>query len=359
VFVGFMALLEGMRHHEAVGLIRRDRGQAGVTMSTNVSAQARIPDDVAAIEFEGLSKSYGSGVLALDSLTLSVPRGEIFGFLGPNGAGKSTTLRLMLDLLRPTSGSVRIFGQDCNDGASNVRSRVGYLPGDLTVYPNMTVRAAIDLFSELRPGAIRPGFVDDLCERLMLDPTKRNRELSHGNRQKVGVVLAVMAEAELIILDEPTNALDPLIQREVLEILREVRERGSTVFFSSHNLPEVERICDRVGMIRQGRLVAVERVEEVVSQRLTALVVGFDSPVAEGVFAGLDGVTETFRNNGGREVHLEVSGEVDALVKLLAQHRVLTLESAPPSLEEAFMSLYEGGRPAQPESQEQNDASPT
>jgi ABC-2 type transport system ATP-binding protein len=313
-------------------------------MTTN--AAAPTAGDIPAIEFDGLSKSYDSGVLALDSLTLTVPRGEIFGFLGPNGAGKSTTLRLMLDLLRPTSGSVRVFGQDCNDGTWNVRSRVGYLPGDLTVYPNMTVRDSIDLFSSLRPGAVRPEYVVQLCDRLMLDVTKRNRELSHGNRQKVGVVLAVMAEAELIILDEPTNALDPLMQREVLEILRQVREQGSTVFFSSHNLPEVERICDRVGMIREGKLVAVERVEEVISQRLTVVVVRFEDPVPEGRFASLDGVTETFRNNGGREVHLEVSGDMDALIKAIAQHRVVSLESAPPSLEEAFMSLYEHGAKA-------------
>ena len=313
-----------------------------VAMTTDASAQERISDGVPAIEFEGLSKSYEPGVLALDALTLTVPRGEIFGFLGPNGAGKTTTLRLMLDLLRPTSGSVRIFGEDCNTGASNVRSRVGYLPGDLTVYPNMTVGASIDLFSALHPGTVRPEFVADLCERLQLDVDKRNRDLSHGNRQKVGVVLAVMGEADLIIMDEPTNALDPLMQREVLEILREVREHGSTVFFSSHNLPEVERICDRVGMIRRGQLVAVERVEEVVSRRLTVLTIGFANPVSETTFARLDGVTETFRNNGGRAIHLEISGDVNAVIKILAQHRVLSIESASPSLEDAFMSLYEG-----------------
>lgn len=308
-------------------------------MATDTSA----PNDAPAIEFDGLTKSYGSGVLALDSLTLTVPHGEIFGFLGPNGAGKSTTLRLMLDLLRPTSGSVRIFGIDCNDGSSEVRGRVGYLPGDLTVYPNMTVQASIDLFSGLRPGRVSQVYVKQLSDRLSLDTTLRNRELSHGNKQKVGVVLAVMAQAELIILDEPTSALDPLVQREVLQILREVREQGSTVFFSSHNLPEVERICDRVGMIRNGKLIAVKRVEDVVSQRLTLLSVGFEEPPPLDAFSGLDGVKETFRNDEGREIRLEVSGEVDAVVKAIAQHRVLTIESGQPSLEEEFMTLYEHG----------------
>lgn len=311
--------------------------------------------DVPAIEFEGLSKSYDSGVLALDSLTFNVPQGEIFGFVGPNGAGKSTTLRLMLDLLRPTAGHARIFGEDCNESSASVRARVGYLPGDLTVYPNMTVQASIDLFSELRPGRVRGAFVREVCERLRLDVTKKNRELSHGNRQKVGILLAVMAEADLLILDEPTNALDPLVQREVLEILREMRGRGSTVFFSSHNLPEVERICDRVGMIRAGKLVAVERVEEIVSQRITILNIGFETAVPDGEFAGLPGVTETFRNDEGREVHLEVSGEVDPLIKRLAQHHVMSIESAPPSLEETFMSLYEDSVVAAEEGEANDD----
>ena len=318
---------------------RASTSQREVDVATDTS----VPNDAPAIEFDGLTKSYGSGVLALDSLTLTVPHGEIFGFLGPNGAGKSTTLRLMLDLLRPTSGSVRIFGIDCNDGSAEVRARVGYLPGDLTVYPNMTVQASIDLFSGLRPGRVSEAYVNQLCDRLSLDTTLRNRELSHGNKQKVGIVLAVMARAELIILDEPTNALDPLVQREVLQILREVREQGSTVFFSSHNLPEVERIGDRVGMIRNGKLIAVKRIEDVVSQRLTVLHVRFEEPLALDAFLGLDGVKEKFRNDEGREIHLEVSGEVDAVVKAIAQHRVLAIESGQPSLEEEFLTLYEHG----------------
>jgi ABC-2 type transport system ATP-binding protein len=312
-------------------------------VTTETSAQERVPDNAMAVEFEELTKSYGSGVLALDSLTLSVPRGEIFGFLGPNGAGKSTTLRLMLDLLRPTSGSVRIFGMDCNDGSSSVRARVGYLPGDLTVYPNMTVRASIDLFSALHPGRVSEAYVQELCERLSLNINVRNRELSHGNRQKVGVVLAVMAKAELIILDEPTNALDPLVQREVLQILGEARDQGSTVFFSSHNLTEVERICDRVGMIRNGKLIEVKRIEDVVSQRLTVLKLGFDAAPPSDAFSGLEGVKVTFTNDEGREVHLEVSGEVDAVIKAVAQHHVLKIESGQPSLEEEFLTLYEHG----------------
>ena len=312
-----------------------------VAVTTESFAKERVPDNTMAIEFENLTKSYESGVLALDSLTMSVPRGEIFGFLGPNGAGKSTTLRLMLDLLRPTSGSVRIFGIDCNGGASAVRGRVGYLPGDLKVYPNMTVRSSIKLFSALRPGRVSDAYVRDLCDRLSLDTNLRNRELSQGNKQKVGLVLAVMAKAELIILDEPTNALDPLVQREVLHILGEARDQGSTVFFSSHNLAEVERICDRVGMIRNGKLIEVKRIEDVVSQRLTVLKIGFSQAPPSDSFFGLDGVKVTLTNDEGREVHLSVSGQVDAVIKAVAQHHVLKIEIGQPSLEEEFLALYE------------------
>lgn len=299
-------------------------------------------NDAPAIVFEELSKKYGSSdVLALDSLTLTVPRGEIFGFLGPNGAGKSTTLRLMLDLLRPTSGRVSIFGVDCNSGSSSVRSQIGYLPGELTVYPNMTVLATLSLFSALRPGRVSETYVKDLCDRLALDVSLRNRELSHGNKQKVGIVLAVMAKPELIILDEPTTALDPLTQREVLEVLREIRDQGSTVFFSSHNLPEVGRICDRVGMIREGKLIAVRHIEDVVSQRLTVLDVTFEEPPSPGAFSGLEGVKKTSRSDDGCEVHLEVSGQVDTVIKAVAQHKVLLIESGQPSLEGEFLALYE------------------
>jgi ABC-2 type transport system ATP-binding protein len=261
----------------------------------------------------------------------------------------------MLDLLRPTSGSVRIFGMDCNGGSSAVRRRVGYLPGDLTVYPNMTVRASIDLFKALRPGRVSETYARELCDRLSLDINLRNRELSHGNKQKVGVVLAVMAKAELIILDEPTNALDPLVQREVLHILGEAKDQGSTVFFSSHNLTEVERICDRVGMIRNGKLIEVKRIEDVVSQRLTVLKVGFGEAPPPDAFSGLDGVNVTSTNDGGREVDLEVSGEVDAVIKAVAQHHVVKIESGQPSLEEEFLTLYDEGA-SSPEASERPDA---
>lgn len=302
--------------------------------------------DPPAIEFEGLTKSYRAGVKALDSLTLTVPQGEIFGFLGPNGAGKTTTIRTMLDLIRPTAGSVRIFGQNCNDGSAAVRGRVGYLPGDLSVYPNMTGHDVIDLFASLRPGGVRQEWVRELADRLSLDLHARSRELSHGNKQKIGIVLALMVEPDLIILDEPTSGLDPLAQRTVLEILHEVNQRGATVFFSSHNLTEVERICHRVGMIRAGKLIAVKEIEEVVSQRMTAISVTLDNAPPSDAFANLDGVRETGRDDGGKQITLEAVGEVDALIKAIASHRVLAIESVQPTLEEEFMALYESDESA-------------
>ena len=306
------------------------------------SEQTLGAGDSPAIEFEGLTKSYRADVKALDSLTLTVPQGEIFGFLGPNGAGKTTTIRTMLDLIRPTSGSVRIFGENCNDGSAAVRGRVGYLPGDLSVYPNMNGRDVVDLFASLRPGHVREEWVRELADRLSLDLRAKSRELSHGNKQKVGIVLALMVEPDLIILDEPTSGLDPLAQRTVLEILHEMNRRGATVFISSHNLTEVERICHRVGMIRMGKLIAVKEIEEVVSQRMIAISVTFDSLPPDGAFANLDGVRETGTHDDGKQITFEAVGEVDALIKAIATHRVLAIESVQPSLEEEFMALYEG-----------------
>ena len=184
-------------------------------------------------------------------------------------------------------------------------------------------------------------WVAELAERLSLNLHVKSRELSQGNKQKIGIVLALMAESDLIILDEPTNGLDPLAQRTVLEILREVNKRGSTVFFSSHNLPEVERICHRVGMIRDGQLIAVKEIEEVVSQRVTAISVTFASPLPTDALASLDGVREVGRGDNGKKIWLEAVGEVDALIKVIAAYRVVSIESVQPTLEEEFMALYQ------------------
>jgi ABC-2 type transport system ATP-binding protein len=264
----------------------------------------------------------------------------VFGYLGPNGAGKTTTIRLMLDLLRPTSGSVSVFGADCNADGPAIRGRIGYLPGDLSLYPSFTGERILRFFGALRENHIRWDYVRDLCDRLGIELDRPTRELSHGNKQKVGIVLALMAEPDLVILDEPTNGLDPLAQHHVMEILREVRARGSTVFFSSHNLPEVEGICDQVAIIRRGRLVAVERVEELTSRTVTRVRMTFSDAPAADAFAGVGEARETGRSDDGRRVELEIAGEVDGAIKAAARHHMVSIETERPSLEDTFLAMY-------------------
>ena len=291
---------------------------------------------------DSLSKRYGEGTLALDQLTLAVGTGEIFGFLGPNGAGKTTTIRLLMDLIRPTGGSASVFGRDCQSESLAVRGMVGYLPGELSLYKGRSARQHIQLVGDLRPGQIDGRYVDELCERLSLDRDTPVGHLSHGNRQKVGLVLALMPKPRLVILDEPTSGLDPLAQHETLEILREAREGGQTVFFSSHYLPEVERICDRVAIIRAGKLVAVESVEALTTRALHTVRVKLAEPVIHDGFEGLEGVRRVEKSNGDSVLTFEVTGELDPLIKALAAHHVLSLEAERPSLEDAFLEYYGG-----------------
>jgi len=293
-----------------------------------------------AVATEALSKRYGEGALALDQLTLVVEEGEIFGYLGPNGAGKTTTIRLLMDLIRPTGGSASIFGRDCRRDTVAVRQAVGYLPGELSLYQGRTAQQHIQLVSDLRPGQIDKRYVDDLCERLRLDRETPVAQLSHGNRQKVGLVLALMPKPRLVILDEPTSTLDPLAQRETLDILREARDGGQTVFFSSHYLPEVERICDRVAIVRRGRLVTVESVEKLTTRTLHRLRVEFDRTVDERALAAVSGVLHVEVSDGGTVASIEASGELDQLIKALASFHVVSLEAARPSLEDAFLEIY-------------------
>ena len=316
------------------------------------AANEQTSTNRAAIEFTALTKRYTGGHLALDSLTLSVPQGSVFGYLGPNGAGKTTTIRLMLDLLRPTSGSVSVFGVDCNADGPAIRGRIGYLPGDLSLYPSFTGERMLRFFGALRENHIRWDYVRDLCGRLDIELERPTRELSHGNKQKVGIVLALMAEPDLMILDEPTNGLDPLAQHQVMEILREVSARGSTVFFSSHNLSEVEGICDQVAIIRRGRLVAVERVEELTSRTVTRVRMTFAAAPAADAFAGVGEAREIGRSDGGRLIELEIAGEVDGAIKAAARHHMVSIETERPSLEDTFLAMYEEG----PSAEEGEDA---
>jgi ABC-2 type transport system ATP-binding protein len=290
-----------------------------------------------------LTKSYGTarGVVELD---LEVREGEVFGFLGPNGAGKTTTLRTLIDLLRPTSGSAEIFGLDCQRDSLAVRRRVGYLPGELALYAHLNGAELLAYLSAVRGGLDRTHareHAERLAECLALDLTRRVRDLSHGNRQKLGLVQAFLGRPPLLILDEPTTGLDPLVQRELLRWIAEVRAEGRTVFLSSHVLPEVERSCDRVGVIRAGRLVAVETVAEIKARtvrRVELTVARPVEPVSVRAFESVAGVGEL--RVEGAHLTCVVRGSLDSLVKAAAAHEVVDVISRQPSLEETFLALY-------------------
>jgi ABC-2 type transport system ATP-binding protein len=291
------------------------------------------------IEVRGLTKRYGHA-RGVDDLTFEVGPGEAFGFLGPNGAGKTTTIRTMLDFIRPTSGSVRVFGLDPRREGVRVHQRVGYLPGELALYERITGEEVLRSLAELRGGgaAIRVR-ARQLADRLGVDLTRRIHELSHGNKQKIGLVQAFMHDPDLLILDEPTQGLDPLVQQTFHSMVEEERERGATIFLSSHVMPEVERLCDRVGIIREGHLATVADIGELKAKALRRIEFHFDAPVPASVFEGLPGVKEVMAH--GDSMLLSVEGAVDAVVKEAARHRVVSLETREPSLEEAFLAFYD------------------
>ena len=291
-----------------------------------------------AIETVGLSKTYGSEIRALVDLDLRVERGEVFGYLGPNGAGKSTTIRLLLGLIRPTSGRASIFGRDTQADGVASRREVGYLPGDLRLADRLTGREQLDSLARLR-GREDVALRTELCRRLDVDLDRPIRQLSKGNRQKLGIVQAFMHRPELVVLDEPTAGLDPLLQGEVRTLLRQTADDGRSVFISSHSLDEVQHVADRVGIIRQGRLVDVDAVETLRERSLRHVSVTFASPVDPAPFHGLDGV----RVVGVDGPVLTLScpeAAIDVLVKRVAEHRIVDFVSQPADLEEIFLELY-------------------
>jgi ABC-2 type transport system ATP-binding protein len=290
----------------------------------------------AVIHTEGLTKTYGSR-RGLDGLDLEVRAGEVFGYLGPNGAGKTTTIRLLLDVLRPTSGRARVLGTDPRSGGTALRQRVGYLPGDFVVDGRQKVHELLTYLGNLRGGVPRSR-VEVLATRLELDLGARIRSLSKGNRQKVGLVQAFMHVPELLILDEPTSGLDLLVQHEFLAMVREARAEGQTVFMSSHVLAEVQQAADRAAIIRDGRLVVTEAVETLREQAVRRVEISFDAPVPAEAFTALDGVESV--EVDGRVLRCRLSGSADALVKAASQYTVLDLVSEEPDLEELFYAYY-------------------
>jgi ABC-2 type transport system ATP-binding protein len=291
-----------------------------------------------ALSIQGLTKSYGR-VQALRGVDLEVCRGEIFGFLGPNGAGKTTTIRCLLDLIRPDSGAIRVLGLDPQADPLAVRRRVAYLPGELSLEANLTAERALRYLAELRGDTVDWERARALARRLQLDLKTPIKNMSKGNKQKVGVVQAFMAPTELLLLDEPTAGLDPLMQQEVYRLVREARDAGTTVFFSSHIIGEVEAIAERVAVIRDGRIARVLDPRDLINLAVRRVRVRFREPLPEGALVGVFGATLIARD--GDTATIQIEGEMDHLIKALAAYHVINLETERPSLEEVFLTLYE------------------
>ncbi len=290
------------------------------------------------IHIDGLTKHYGK-VEALNDLHLNVYRGEIFGYLGPNGAGKTTTIRTLLDFIRPTAGRAEIFGLDVTRDSVKLRERLSNLPGELGLWNHMNGWDMVDYLGGLRGGVDR-NYVGELAERLDMDMNRKAKECSSGMKRKLGLIQAMMHKPDLLILDEPTGGLDPLVQLTFHKLMLEVSEEGRTVFLSSHNLPEVEAICDRVGILREGRLIAVERISDLKQVRFRWMTLIMDSPVDPAEFEAIEGVSDVSAYNS--KLRLRVVGELDEVIKVAAKHHVIDLEYEEPSLEEIFLEYYGG-----------------
>lgn len=297
-----------------------------------------VSEEPIALMTEGLHKSYGP-VRALRGVDLAVRQGEIFGFLGPNGAGKTTTIRCLLDLIRPDRGTARVLGIDPQADPVAVQARSGYLPGELRLNDNLTARRQLRFLSDMRGGNADWGFARELAQRLDLALDRPIKNLSKGNKQKIGVVQALMHRPELLLLDEPTVGLDPLMQREVLGLIEQARTDGATVFFSSHVMSEVQAIADRVAMIRQGVIVEVAETQELIDRALRLVTVTFKQEVRSDALAEVPGVT-VLPGRNGRSITLEIEGDMEGLIKALSDLPVRDLETSKPSLEELFLRHY-------------------
>ncbi|TMW72889.1 ABC transporter ATP-binding protein [Alteribacter natronophilus] len=290
------------------------------------------------IETNGLTKRFGK-FTALNGVNLNVEQGEVYGFIGPNGAGKSTTIRVLLGILKATEGKASIFGQDVWKNAVELHKRIAYVPGDVNLWPNLTGGEVIDLMLSLRGKKAAGNRREELIERFKLDPSKKCRTYSKGNRQKVALVSAFAGEADLFILDEPTSGLDPLMERVFQECVAEVKAEGKTVLLSSHILSEVERLCDRVGIIRGGEMIESGTLDDLRHLTRTSMLVKTKEPL-EGL-KDLPGVHDVKQEDGA--VSFQADGEkMDGIIRHVSRFGVVKLESAPPTLEDLFMRHYEG-----------------
>jgi ABC-2 type transport system ATP-binding protein len=290
--------------------------------------------DEPVVRFHSVTKDYGE-VRALDALTLEVRRGEVYGLLGPNGAGKTTALRTLLGLLRPTGGRATVFGLDAWEEPVAIHRRLGYVPGELGIWPGLSGGQILELLGTLHGGVDR-AYRDELVERFDFDPSKKGRSYSKGNRQKVALIAGLATRAELLVLDEPTSGLDPLMEVTFQECVREAKAEGRTVLLSSHILAEVEALCDRVGILRHGRLVDEGALAELRHLAAHTVEAAFEGPAPE--LAGVPGVGDVEMVDG--RVRLQVQGSTDALLKALSRARVTSLLVREPSLEELFLAYY-------------------
>ncbi|MCX6556824.1 MAG: ABC transporter ATP-binding protein [Candidatus Aminicenantes bacterium] len=300
-------------------------------------------NETAIIKTEKLGKNYGRR-LGISAVDIEIFAGEIFGYLGPNGAGKTTTIRVLLDFIRASAGKAEIFGLDVRKYGVPIRRRMGFLPGELNLYENLNGRELLLFFSRLR-GNGDWAYVDELASRFQCPLSQPVATLSQGNKRKIGLIQAFMHKPELIMLDEPTNGLDPLMQHEFYRLLGEARAAGQTIFFSSHNLPEVERVCDRVGIIRAGRMVAVESVAALKARTMRNVEIHFNEDVdVAGAFSGLENLR--MLGTGKRWLKCQIKGELDQLLKVAARFSINDFISREPDLEEVFLAFYGDDRHA-------------
>ncbi len=287
------------------------------------------------LEIKSLTKWYGS-VCAVEDVSFDVEQGEIFGYLGPNGSGKTTTIRIVLDFIRASAGCAQLFGLDSHVHSPKIKSRIGYVPGEYGIYEEMRGFEYLRFFGALR-GYQKPPLRDRLIEIFSLDISKRTKSYSHGTKQKLAIVQAFMHDPELLILDEPTIGLDPLMQQRFYELLMEMKNRGKTIFLSSHILSEVEKVCDRVGILREGKLVAIHEISEIKKIRLKSIEISFKQEVNKSVFR-LDGVRKVEKD--GNTIQLWVDSNINSILRTISEYPVENISFRDACLEDIFMEYY-------------------
>lgn len=286
------------------------------------------------IEVKNLKK-YFKNTKAVDDISFSIEKGEVFGFLGPNGAGKTTTIRTMMDFIRPTDGSISILGMDAQKDTVELKKKIGYLSGELKLYKNWTGQEHINFVKKLNS---HTDISDKISKRFNFDPSRKVKTLSSGNRQKLGIIMAFMTKPEVLIMDEPTNALDPLLQNEMYELIQEVAQQGTTVFMSSHNLSEVDKVCNKVGIIKKGKIVATESIKNLKNKKLYTVTAHFNDTFDKNLF-NIEGINIVKEMQAG--LIMNVKGDIKKMVSMLCQHKLIDLQIEHASLEDIFMEFYE------------------